>query len=168
MPLRSTGITRLYHYHGYTAFNGPPPDGLFLPCSLAPRIAPGMGLWSGVCPLLSISVRSLEPHKPQVSSFTAPCLSAVPFPNHPMRYPVASAMSLCVRPGAFCRLRLCSAGSPRASGHLGIRTPTGQQFASSCSPPRLAATQLPSASRGHSKTRGRDIHPANLAHSRAH
>ena len=85
-----------------------------------------------------------------------------------MRYPVTSAMSHCVRPGAFSRLRLCSAGSPFASGHLGIRSPTGQQFASGCSPPRLAATQLPSTSRGHSKPRGGDFHPADIAPSWAH
>jgi hypothetical protein len=48
-----------------------------------------------------------------------------------------------------------------------IRYPTGYAFASCCSPPRLAATRLLSASRGMAP-RGGDFHPADKASSRTH
>ena len=44
------------------------------------------------------------------------------------------------------RLRRYPAGSPRAHADQ-VRTPTDWRFASSCSPPRFAATQLPSATK---------------------
>ena len=48
-----------------------------------------------------------------------------------------------------------------------VRHPTGYPFASGCSPPRLAATQLPSASYAVT-THGKDFHLADKASSRTH
>src|SRR5262249_4492901 len=48
-----------------------------------------------------------------------------------------------------------------------VRSPTDQPFASGCSPPRLAATQLPSATRSRPNL-GRDFHPADSTRLQAH
>jgi hypothetical protein len=55
----------------------------------------------------------------------------------------------------------------RSSPPNRVRSPTDQQFALGCSPPRLAATQLPSATEfvAYSDT---DFHRADIAPSRAH
>jgi len=55
----------------------------------------------------------------------------------------------------------------RSSPPNRVRHPTDRQFASGCSPPRLTATQLPSATEfvAYSDT---DFHRANVAPSRAH
>ena len=55
----------------------------------------------------------------------------------------------------------------RSSPPNRVRYPTDQQFASGCSPPRLTATQLPSATEfvAYSDT---DFHRADVAPSRAH
>jgi hypothetical protein len=55
----------------------------------------------------------------------------------------------------------------RSSPPNRVRSPTDQQFTSGCSPPRLAATQLPSATEfvAYSDT---DFHRADIAPSRAH
>ena len=48
-----------------------------------------------------------------------------------------------------------------------VRSPTDQLFASGCSPPRLAATQLPSATRGQTLL-GEEFHLADTTTSQAH
>ena len=48
-----------------------------------------------------------------------------------------------------------------------VRYPTGCRFASGCSPPRLAATQLPSATCTVT-SHGTDSHYADIANSRTH
>jgi hypothetical protein len=48
-----------------------------------------------------------------------------------------------------------------------VRHPTDQSFASGCSPPRLATTQLPSATKSRPNL-GRDFHPADSTHLQAH
>jgi hypothetical protein len=55
----------------------------------------------------------------------------------------------------------------RSSPPNRVRSPTDQQFASGCSPPRFAATQLPSATEFVAYS-GTDFHRADLAPSRAH
>lgn len=48
-----------------------------------------------------------------------------------------------------------------------VRSPTGRPFASGCSPPRLAAARLPSAT--HDATScGGDFHPVDTTRSRTH
>ena len=48
-----------------------------------------------------------------------------------------------------------------------VRHPADCSSASGCSPPRLAATQLPSAA-GLKRRPGRDLHPSDLMRSQAH
>ena len=48
-----------------------------------------------------------------------------------------------------------------------VRHPTGRRFASGCSPPRLAATQLPSATCAVT-SHGTDSHRADITNSRTH
>ena len=48
-----------------------------------------------------------------------------------------------------------------------VRHPTGCRFASGCSPPRLAATQLPSATCAVT-SHGTDSHRADITNSRTH
>ena len=119
--LRSTGVTRLLGYHEHSDFCGLPLVGPFLLRSQSPKIAMGQGLWSGACPILPNDVRQLDPHRPQISPLNASCLPIVPFHNHFMRCLYAVAMShVCIQ-ASFNRLRYCSASSPLASSHLGIR-----------------------------------------------
>jgi hypothetical protein len=55
----------------------------------------------------------------------------------------------------------------RSSPPNRVRSPTDQQFASGCSPPRLTTTQLPSATEFVAYS-GTDFHRADVAPSRAH
>jgi hypothetical protein len=55
----------------------------------------------------------------------------------------------------------------RSSPPNRVRSPTDRQFASGCSPPRFAATQLPSATEFVAYS-GTDFHRADMAPSRAH
>ena len=55
----------------------------------------------------------------------------------------------------------------RSSPPNRVRPPTDRPFALDCSPPRLTATQLPSATEFVASS-GTDFHHANVAPSRAH
>ena len=61
-----------------------------------------------------------------------------------------------------CMSRLVAAAPPNR-----VRHPTDRHFASGCSPPRLAATQLPSASESVASS-DTDFHRADVAPSWAH
>jgi hypothetical protein len=68
------------------------------------------------------------------------------------------------------RLILGFAMNEQARRHMPpnrVRQPTGCSFASGCSPPRLAATQLPSTTQGVTPY-GMDFHHTNKASSRTH
>ena len=90
--------------------------------------------------------------------------SGHPIPNHAVRPDIAFIVtSACP---ACSRLRHERAGSPRSTANR-FRFATGCPFASSCSPPRIAAAQLLSTSQAVT-ARGRDLHPADKASSRTH
>src|SRR5262245_52598964 len=78
----------------------------------------------------------------QISPFTSPHLPVVPSPT-----PWTACTSLLLprqRAHRFSDFALESQAR-RSCPPNRVRYPTDQQFASGCSPPRLAATQLPSA-----------------------
>ena len=88
-------------------------------------------------------MRALTPagsHPPQVSPLTPLCRPEHPVPNHVVRPPVA--LSVASAPSVF------QASPDEQARHntppKRVRHPTDCPFASGCSPPRLAATQLPS------------------------
>jgi len=128
---------------------------IHLPASL--RSIPITGLHcsygrSDSCPTGSTVAWGQHEHRlylEQVSLLHAPELPIPPSPttHQPLdvalsRYPSAHRVSHLFG----SRLHHCSAGSPELAGPNRVRHyPTDESFASCCSPPRLAATQLQSA-----------------------
>jgi hypothetical protein len=126
------------------------------------------------------TMRALTPAGPsqdwQVSPLTPLCLPGIPIPTtlcaRTSRFLITTART--VRPDG-CGLSPCrrTQASPFARRLAAltppkrIRHPTGCWFASGCSPPRLAATQLPSATCAVTP-HGTDLHRADKASSRTH
>ena len=100
----------------------------------------------------------------QVSPLTPPCLQDIPSPTTSY-----ARTSLCQSPQ---RVRLVPGFALNEQARHAVppnwvRFATGCPFASSCSPPRIAATQLLSTSQAVTACGG-DLHPADKASSRTH
>ncbi len=115
-----------------------PRPGLCYPC-LSDRLGP----------TASVTMRALTPadlaHTRQVSPLPLPCRPSIPTPNHivclDIAFTVTSAHRDRSRDPGFAELRQARHNTPPKR----VRHPTGCSFASGCSPPRITATQLPSA-----------------------
>ena len=118
------------------------------------------------------TMRALTParrsHARQVSSLTPLCLPDIPTPTTSCASNVAFAVTSArpARPVAKSRLRQRSQARQHTPPKR-VRHPTGYPFASGYFPPRLAATQLPSAS-CNVTSHGQDLHLTDKAYSRTY
>jgi hypothetical protein len=114
------------------------------------------------------TMRALTPaqrsHARQISSLTPLCLPDIPFPTTSCARTSLSQSPQRVR--SVSRLRPTQQARRNTPPNR-IRHPTGYPFASGCFPPRLAATQLPSATCVMTSHRV-DSHFADREYSRTH
>ena len=118
------------------------------------------------------TMRALTPpsrsHAREVSPLTPPCLPDIPPPPTLMLPNVAFSVTSARPVGLFPDRGFTMDEQARHSiPPKRVRYPTGYPFASGCSPPRLAATQLPSATCVVTSHRV-DSHFADKAYSRTH
>jgi hypothetical protein len=118
------------------------------------------------------TMRALTPaglsHARQVSPLTLHCLPSIPTPTTSCAPDVALSATSARPVGSLAAPGFATSEQARQRTPPNrVRHPTGCSFASGCSPPRLAATQLPSATCDVT-SHDTDSHHADSAYSRPH